>query len=112
MSEAVSSIQADGGETAMGEQRFLNKVKHDIQRVGWTVVAVDGDPEISMPWWAYTIGITHSHQHPELAISGLPSELMQRILNNVGFLVRDGEPSPMGRRRIARSRATRSSSAK
>jgi Domain of unknown function (DUF4262) len=74
----------------MGEQRFRRKVEQDIQRVGWTVVAVNGDPEINIPWWAYTVGVTRTHAHPELAIAGLPPELMQQILNTVGFLVRDG----------------------
>lgn len=74
----------------MGEQRFLKKVEQDIRRVGWTVVAVDGDGAIGMPWWAYTIGVKRSYQHPEFAISGLAPELMQRILNNAGFLVREG----------------------
>ena len=51
----------------MDEQRFLKKVEQDIRRVGWTVVAVDGDGAIGMPWWAYTIGVTRSHQHLEFA---------------------------------------------
>lgn len=92
----------------MGEQRFLNKVEQDIACIGWTVVAVDGDPEIGMPWWAYTIGLTRTHQHPELVIVGLPPELMQQILNNVAFMVRDGATFTTGARRMASFRATRS----
>jgi hypothetical protein len=52
-----------------------------VREHGWQVNLVgagDGDDE---PAFAYTVGLGHRARHPELVMSGLPSDLMHRVLN-------------------------------
>ncbi len=70
--------------------QLIQQVEANIQRTGWSVIAVNGDPTINMPIWAYTVGIERTLGHSELVMSGLPPETMQPILNNIGMLIRNG----------------------
>ena len=52
-----------------------------VRTHGWQVNLVgegDGDDE---PAFAYTVGLGHRAAHPELVMSGLPTDLMHRVLN-------------------------------
>jgi Domain of unknown function (DUF4262) len=67
-----------------------------IAEVGWAVVAVSGETP-----YAFTIGVWHSYELPELAMFGLREQDMQIWLNKCVALVRrradpvpDGEPVP------------------
>jgi hypothetical protein len=53
---------------------------------GCVMVAVDSTPE-----WAYTIGLAHSFDHPELVVTGLPSASANHVLAAVVDRVREGE---------------------
>ena len=79
------TTQRDGLSAA--DQRFLSL----IETPGWNVTNVfnaDGD---SGPEWSYSTGLFHSFGHPEVLILGLPLDIMQRIINNIGREVRAGK---------------------
>lgn len=47
------------------------------------------------PLWAFTVGLERSAGHPELAVSGLPSDFAGELLNGLGFEILGGrEISP------------------
>ncbi|MEU7145124.1 DUF4262 domain-containing protein [Nocardia sp. NPDC046473] len=56
------------------------RIIDDVQQQGWHVVKViDGDIQ-----FAYTIGLTHTHRTPELAMFGLDVNAMHSMLNILG----------------------------
>lgn len=59
-----------------------------IERFGWTLCAVEAGPG-GLPF-AYTIGLTRYHGHPELLVSGLDQFDAASVLNDLGARVRDG----------------------
>jgi hypothetical protein len=61
----------------------------DIQRVGWSVIQIaDGDEP--GPVYSFTVGIFHTHDHPELILFGLDAPIAGAILNDVGDAVARG----------------------
>ncbi len=65
-----------------------DKVTADVSAYGWHVVLVaasDTAPDI-----AYTVGLSASFDHPEVAVLGLPSPKAHMLLNEVGAAVRGG----------------------
>jgi hypothetical protein len=58
------------------------RIGGDVQRHGWHVVMVPED-EIG-PGFAYTIGLSHTHGVPELAMFGMDVHRMHRMLNTLG----------------------------
>ena len=48
------------------------------------------------PDFAYTVGLPHHADHPELVMSGLPSEVMAAVLERVSSLVLQGFPLVSG----------------
>lgn len=65
------------------EQRCL----HDVAGHGRHLVAVEG-----APGFAYTVGLVHHLDHPELLMSGLPVDLMRSVLEEVSRRVLSGFP--------------------
>ncbi|MFE2267765.1 DUF4262 domain-containing protein [Streptomyces lavendulae] len=57
-------------------------IVENVQKHGWHVVMVPED-EIG-PGFAYTIGLSHTHGVPELAMFGLDVHVMHLILNGLG----------------------------
>ena len=55
---------------------------------GCAVVKVLADTNLSAPEWAYTVGLWHSYQHPEVLIVGLPHEMTQILLHNINYRIR------------------------
>ena len=64
------------------------KLRTDVATHGWHVLKVAEDAE--GPGFAYSIRLFHTFAHPELVIVGLPLELMHRLINDVGELIRAG----------------------
>lgn len=65
------------------------KVLDDVAQHGWHVMNV---LELSdSPGWAYSIGLHHNFDHPEVVVFGLNSDLMHSIINSVGEDVRSGK---------------------
>jgi Domain of unknown function (DUF4262) len=57
---------------------------------GWQVLLVGAGDEADEPAFAYTVGLPHRAGHPELVMSGLPSDVMHSALNDVARRVLDG----------------------
>lgn len=68
----------------------------NVQRYGWHVVMV---PEDAIgPGFAYTIGLSHTHGAPELAMFGLDVHAMHVILNTLGAKCAEGTVLADGQR--------------
>jgi hypothetical protein len=66
----------------------MEKVEKDIKKHGWHVLSVFGE---SMPSFSYTIGFQESLRHPEIIMSGLDTNLMHHLLNDIGNLIKKGQ---------------------
>ncbi|MFG2990456.1 DUF4262 domain-containing protein [Streptomyces sp. NPDC048257] len=71
----------DYGDGDEADQADLTIIEN-VQQHGWHVVMVPED-EIG-PGFAYTIGLSHTHGAPELAMFGLDIHTMHRMLNKLG----------------------------
>jgi len=67
------------------------KTLSDIKRVGWHVVKVFAQPGEDGPEWAFSIGLFHTFQHPEVIVFGLPLEVCAGVINNIGQNVKAGQ---------------------
>jgi hypothetical protein len=65
------------------------KLLADVKKFGWHVIKVAADDE--GPAFAYSIGLYHSLQHPEIVTFGLDVTDMHRMINSIGEAV----PFPM-----------------
>ncbi|MDI6516179.1 DUF4262 domain-containing protein [Streptomyces coelicoflavus] len=87
----------DYGDRGEADRADLTIIEH-VQRHGWHVVMVPED-EIG-PGFAYTIGLSHTHGVPELAMFGLGIHPMHLILNRLGekcaagAVLADGQQHP------------------
>jgi len=66
------------------EQKALD----DVQRYGLHIVNVL--EEGTLPSFAYTVGLFHTFQHPEVLVYGLPQDRAHRILNDLADNLRAG----------------------
>lgn len=64
-------------------------IRHNISAHGWHVVLVQEDAEA--PAFAYSIGLHAGYGQPEILISGLPTDLMHGLINDIGRRVVKGE---------------------
>jgi uncharacterized protein DUF4262 len=69
-----------------------------VQEHGWSVVAVAAEQE--QPGWAYTVGMRHSLDSPEVCMFGLRGRDMHAWLNTAGEQVRAGQPLCAGEERL------------
>lgn len=60
-----------------------------IDRFGWMIIAVMGDE--SSPPFAYSVGLWHRFALPEVIMFGLPPEVAQSLLNDLGRRASEGE---------------------
>lgn len=73
-----------------GDDASEQRVIDDVKRHGWHVVGIEDDAE--GPGFAYSIGLQHSLNHPEIIIFGLKdAKTMMQIINVIGDEVRKGE---------------------
>jgi hypothetical protein len=61
-----------------------------IERHGWAVLQVES-PDETRPNWAYSIGLMKSFGHPEVIAFGLPSHVLEGVINGIGEAVRVGK---------------------
>lgn len=59
-------------------------LRRALVRTGWAIQGVFDGP------YAYTVGLTRYHDHPELIVLGLPVPTAGAILNRLGALVKSG----------------------
>jgi hypothetical protein len=62
------------------EQNFA-WYREKINTTGWAVISVEADEEAA---FAYTLGLTRFHGHPEILIAGLPGTMAGYVLNDLG----------------------------
>jgi hypothetical protein len=76
-------VRTKGDDPA--EQRVID----DVRRHGWHVVGIEDDPE--GPGFAYSVGMSHTLNHPEIIVFGMNNaETIMRIINGIGEEVRKG----------------------
>jgi hypothetical protein len=73
------------------------KVLSDIKRVGWHWVGVSPRQGGDGPHWAFSIGLFHSFNHPEVIILGLPLSVCTQIVNVIGKQIQAGVRYEAGR---------------
>ena len=86
MSEDNRSGRGDLPEPADEHDRQLLA---DVEQHGLHVIGVEEDEE--GPGFAYSIGLYHSFDHPEVIVFGLPVRVMHPIINGIGEQVRAGK---------------------
>lgn len=64
------------------------KLLADIDRIGWHVVGIEEDDE--GPPYAFSVGLFHTFEHPEIIIFGLNHEVAANLINNIGEQIRNG----------------------
>jgi hypothetical protein len=64
------------------------KLLADVQRVGWHILGIHEDEDA--PAYAFSVGLFHTFEHPEIIIFGLPHETVGRMINIIGFQVQAG----------------------
>lgn len=62
----------------------------DIREYGVHILHVF-DAEGNHPEFSYTVGLWHTHHHPEVLIVGLKEDLRHKLLNNLNFDIGRGE---------------------
>jgi hypothetical protein len=60
----------------------------NVESSGWHIVEVPERNE--QPGWAFSVGLTHSFQHPEVVIFGLPETANREVLERVVQAVQAG----------------------
>ncbi len=70
------------------EDDLDRKLLADVERVGWSVLGIEAHEE--GPDFAYSLGIFHTLNHPEILIMGLRMTTAQQFINNIGDAIRAG----------------------
>jgi hypothetical protein len=83
------------------DQEFLAQVETH----GWNVNKVFRGKGETGPEWAFSAGLYHSYQHPEIVIFGLDLSIMHKIVNNIGDEVKKGTTFEPGKQYQRSSRA-------
>ena len=65
------------------------KIKADVTKYGWHVGLFEADD--GNPSFAYTIGLWKTYKHPEIICFGLSTDILSKVLNDAGNIVKGGE---------------------
>jgi hypothetical protein len=68
--------------------QLRDQQRRHIEEFGWSIVAVEKSP--AQAAFAYTVGLTRFHGHPELLVTGLDERSAAGVLNHLGEQVRAG----------------------
>jgi hypothetical protein len=68
----------------------------DIERVGWSVIQIEDGDEPG-PVYSFTVGLFHTHDHPEIILFGLQAPIAGAIINDIGAAIADGARIETGR---------------
>jgi hypothetical protein len=63
-------------------------VIRDVNTVGWHAAIVE--PGNGHHGWAFSIGFTQTFRHPEVAVFGLPGDVLRAVLDAIGQGLHDG----------------------
>ncbi|MEU7894237.1 DUF4262 domain-containing protein [Nonomuraea sp. NPDC049152] len=80
-------------ELDSGDRRTIEH----INEYGWSVVMIPEDE--TGPGWAFTVGLRHSFDSPEIAMFGLDVELLRSCLNTLGAGIAAGHSARADQRR-------------
>ena len=69
----------------------------DIKRVGWSVIQINPDHPGTEPFYSFSLGLFHTHKHPEIILIGLRHEVAGVIINSIGAAVMLGQRMKPGR---------------
>jgi hypothetical protein len=73
-------------------------VLDDIRRIGWSVIQINPDsPDDPGPLYSFSVGLFHTHDHPEIILLGLKHAVAGQIINDIGGLVLLGQRFESGR---------------
>src|SRR5207248_2370635 len=67
-----------------GDRQLLS----DVERHGCHVVVITA--EHGTPGWAFSVGLFHNFQHPEVVVFGLSLELNGEVIQGIGAEIRAG----------------------
>lgn len=81
-------LRKDKGDQTLpaAEDDSDRSILGDIKRVGWSVICIN---DVPTPY-QFSVGLFHSHKHPELIIFGLRQEVGGYIINQVGASIAKG----------------------
>src|SRR5579872_7262716 len=77
---------------------YYRAILGDIQRIGWSVLQINPDePDDPGPLYSFSVGLFHTHDHPEIILLGLKHSVAGQIINDIGGLVLLGRRIEPGR---------------
>ncbi len=80
------------------EDEYDIAILADIERVGWSVIQVNPDNgDDTEPLFSFSVGLLQTFDHPEIIMIGLSHESAGAIINEIGFVVENGERIKTGR---------------
>jgi hypothetical protein len=71
-------------------------IKDAVERWGWSIQLIEAGESESEPTFAYTVGLYKTFAAPELIVTGLPHDVMGKMLNTCGERIKQGEVLPLG----------------
>jgi hypothetical protein len=63
----------------------------DIRDVGWSVIQIEDEEDEPGPQYSFSVGLFHSHGHPEIILLGLSAAVAGLIINTIGDTVAGGQ---------------------
>lgn len=60
----------------------------DVNTLGWHAAIVE--PDNGHHGWAFSVGFSRTFHHPEIAVFGLPDDVLRAMLDAIGQALRDG----------------------
>ncbi len=73
------------------KDRYDRAVLSDIEKIGWSVIQIEPEPPRYPVRYSFSVGMYHTHQHPEIILLGLRPEIAGKIINTIGAMVVLGE---------------------
>lgn len=72
------------------EDEYDRAVLGDVARVGWSVIQINPDDPENEPPYSFSVGLFHTHKHPEIILMGLPHPIAGAIINSIADMVKMG----------------------
>ena len=89
--EIVERCASAEGAAAVTEfESVMEKVRSDIERVGWSAIGVFPTDQLGGSTFTYTIGVLTSYKHPELIVYGLPNHQAHAIISSAIAQIKEG----------------------
>ena len=87
------------GQLPTPKDDYDRAILGDIARVGWSVIQINPDDpnDKSTPLYSFSVGLYHTHRHPEIILLGLPHAVAGAIINNIGGMIMLGQKIEPGR---------------